>query len=324
MNNGGIPNHGSRIGGRCSTPANCSSILSFCELSASAGILGWDTRFVLGAFQQYLRNQNMFCIWDVTGQDSSRCSAITTIIPKRRWSRTLFLHLGRELGIVFDGALIETLGVVTSTLGNCGDEEPGDHGSASGSSLIRGKERKSLTRRPFVQQPRSSCGSSSDLDHIAASATISSSPTHRSAASPLCGIVRFLLRLAAAGSEGHGIRRIFARSHPNALEAVANRPATRTTPMLSTRRFLTQCWREAARILKPCGILAFTFHHSEDEPWVAVLESLFDAGFYLEATYPIRSDETKGEGGNPARSARKRSSTTSFTSAASGRKNRLK
>jgi putative DNA methylase len=27
-----------------------------------------------------------------------------------------------------------------------------------------------------------------------------------------------------------------------------------------------------------------------------VLEALFDAGFYLEATYPIRSDETKGEG----------------------------
>ena len=43
------------------------------------------------------------------------------------------------------------------------------------------------------------------------------------------------------------------------------------------------------------GILAFTFHHSEDEPWVAVLESLFDAGFFLEATYPIRSDETKGD-----------------------------
>ena len=37
-------------------------------------------------------------------------------------------------------------------------------------------------------------------------------------------------------------------------------------------------------------------HHSEDAPWVAVLESLFEAGFYLEATYPIRSDETKGTG----------------------------
>jgi adenine-specific DNA methylase len=51
--------------------------------------------------------------------------------------------------------------------------------------------------------------------------------------------------------------------------------------------------------LKPTGLLTFTFHHSEDEPWVRVLESLFDAGFYLEATYPIRSDETKGEGAKP-------------------------
>jgi adenine-specific DNA methylase len=51
--------------------------------------------------------------------------------------------------------------------------------------------------------------------------------------------------------------------------------------------------------LKPGGILSFTFHHSEDGPWVDVLESLFNAGFYLEATYPIRSDETKGEGAKP-------------------------
>jgi hypothetical protein len=42
--------------------------------------------------------------------------------------------------------------------------------------------------------------------------------------------------------------------------------------------------------------LSFTFHHSEDAPWVSVLESLFDSGFFLEATYPIRSDETKGTG----------------------------
>jgi hypothetical protein len=32
---------------------------------------------------------------------------------------------------------------------------------------------------------------------------------------------------------------------------------------------------------------------------VAVLESLFQAGFYLETAYPIRSDETKGEGAKP-------------------------
>jgi len=83
---------------------------------------------------------------------------------------------------------------------------------------------------------------------------------------------------------------------PKSLEAVANRAREPEDADGFYQRLLTQCWREAHRILKPGGILSFTFHHSEDEPWVAVLESLFDAGFYLEATYPIRSDETKGEG----------------------------
>jgi putative DNA methylase len=83
---------------------------------------------------------------------------------------------------------------------------------------------------------------------------------------------------------------------PKAMEVVSNKAREPEDPDGFYQRLLTQCWREAHRILKPSGILAFTFHHSEDEPWVAVLESLFEAGFYLEATYPIRSDETKGEG----------------------------
>ena len=86
---------------------------------------------------------------------------------------------------------------------------------------------------------------------------------------------------------------------PKALEAVANRARQPDDSDAFYQKILTECWREAGRILKPSGILAFTFHHSEDEPWVAVLESLFQAGFYLEAAYPIRSDETKGEGAKP-------------------------
>lgn len=58
---------------------------------------------------------------------------------------------------------------------------------------------------------------------------------------------------------------------------------------------LTACWTEANRILKAGGLMAFTFHHSEDDPWIDVLRSLFDAGFVLSATYPVRSDNTKGE-----------------------------
>lgn len=52
---------------------------------------------------------------------------------------------------------------------------------------------------------------------------------------------------------------------------------------------------ETGKHLKPGGIMAFTFHHSRNEAWIGVLQALFEAGFYLTATYPIRSDETKGE-----------------------------
>ena len=51
-------------------------------------------------------------------------------------------------------------------------------------------------------------------------------------------------------------------------------------------------------MLKDGGTLAFSFHHSQDEAWIGVLRSLFDAGLVLVATYPIRSDETKGESGD--------------------------
>ena len=92
---------------------------------------------------------------------------------------------------------------------------------------------------------------------------------------------------------------------PKTLEAVAN-PARQPGKDEETgknnadifyQRLLTACWKEAKRILKPGGLLAFTFHHSEDAQWAIVLESLFDSGFILEATFPIASDEMKGEGG---------------------------
>lgn len=60
---------------------------------------------------------------------------------------------------------------------------------------------------------------------------------------------------------------------------------------------LSPCWDAAPRQMKDGGMLAFTFHHSEDSQWEIVLRSLLDAELYLEATYPIASDEMKGEGG---------------------------
>lgn len=68
---------------------------------------------------------------------------------------------------------------------------------------------------------------------------------------------------------------------------------------------LAACWAEAGRLLKDGGIMAFTFHHNEDRAWLGVLRALFEAGYLLVATYPIRSDETKGDTSNAAFGSKK-------------------
>lgn len=83
---------------------------------------------------------------------------------------------------------------------------------------------------------------------------------------------------------------------PRDLEVVSNRARNPEEPDAFYRRLLATCWKAVGKKLKPGGILAFTFHHSQDEPWIDVLESLFEAGFILEATFPVRGDETKGNG----------------------------
>ncbi|MBR0946835.1 MULTISPECIES: DUF1156 domain-containing protein [Bradyrhizobium] len=166
-------------------------------------------------------------------------------------------------------------------------------------SAISGKSLKVLPG-DYVSGADITCGSSTDLSHISTASLdlVITDP-------PFGGLLHYSelsdffyvwLRLALKDKYPDYF---CAEYTPKSLEAVANRAREPENPDGFYQRLLTQCWREAYRTLKPGGILAFTFHHSEDEPWVAVLESLFDAGFYLEATYPIRSDETKGEGAKP-------------------------
>ncbi|TKX38067.1 DUF1156 domain-containing protein [Halorubrum sp. CGM5_25_10-8B] len=51
------------------------------------------------------------------------------------------------------------------------------------------------------------------------------------------------------------------------------------------------------RALKDDGTLAFTYHHSDEESWGELLESLCNTGFEVTATYPINSDLHKFIGG---------------------------
>lgn len=53
---------------------------------------------------------------------------------------------------------------------------------------------------------------------------------------------------------------------------------------------LAGVWREAHRVLKDDGLLAFTYHHSRSEGWRCVLRALLEAGFCITATQPVKSE----------------------------------
>lgn len=53
---------------------------------------------------------------------------------------------------------------------------------------------------------------------------------------------------------------------------------------------LSSVWSECRRVLKPDGLLVFTFHHSRHEGWCSLLGSLARGGFRIVAVHPIRSE----------------------------------
>lgn len=263
----------------------------------SVGKYEWKVReFVLGAIQQYLRCGNNFSIWHIKNNQISAALSNNNFHPKStslesgvfnavgdgNWKSAVRGLLGaiEWKAEVWELVSAEGLGRIDATL----------------AENIVGKSEKVYPGDPVLGAD-ATCGSSTDLTHISAGTLdlVITDP-------PFGGLLHYSelsdffyvwLRLALKDKYPDYFTADYT---PKSLEAVANKAREPEDPDGFYQRLLTQCWREAHRALKPGGILAFTFHHSEDEPWVAVLESLFDAGFYLEATYPIRSDETKGDG----------------------------
>lgn len=77
-------------------------------------------------------------------------------------------------------------------------------------------------------------------------------------------------------------------SAPKMDEVIKNKHRGKTDE--DFRDDLTNVFREAHRVLKDEGLLAFTFHHAGDTAWQALLEAICNAGFYIEAIYPIQSE----------------------------------
>lgn len=300
MNNGGIPNHGFT---HWWTMFNHRQLLVHSLLLKSISSIparAEATDFLLGAFQQYLRNQNMFCIWNAVADKLEPMFSNSNFHPKATMvENSVFSTLGRGNWSSSASNIIEGINwcrepwELVSTQYLCNkDPQLGDS--------IAGKSEKTYTNDPVLDHTRLTCSSSSDLTSIESESldlVITDPPfgglLHYS---ELADFFHVWLRLALKDRYPN----VFSTEYtPKVLEAVANRARHSNDADAFYQKILTECWRQCFRILKPAGVLAFTFHHSEDEPWVAVLESLFQAGFYLEATYPIRSDETKGEGAKP-------------------------
>lgn len=300
MNNGGIPNHGFTHWWTMFNPRQLLVHALLLKAIQEIGIYTPTVReFVLGAYQQYLRNQNMFCFWDISRDCLAPHMSNNNYHPKTNVvENSVFPTLGRGNW----SSCIE--GIVQ---GREWAEQPWESVSTDGlkrryGSLADGINAKSAKVFPGdpVDGAEILCGSSTELALLADAdldLVITDPPfgglLHYS---ELADFFYVWLRLSLKDKYPDYFS---ANYTPKSLEAVANRAREPEDPDGFYQRLLTQCWREAHRVLKPSGILAFTFHHSEDEPWVAVLESLFEAGYYLEATYPIRSDETKGEGAKP-------------------------
>jgi len=53
---------------------------------------------------------------------------------------------------------------------------------------------------------------------------------------------------------------------------------------------LAAVWKEAHRVLKDDGLLAFTYHHSRPEGWRCVLQALMEAEFGISAVHPIKAE----------------------------------
>jgi putative DNA methylase len=55
-------------------------------------------------------------------------------------------------------------------------------------------------------------------------------------------------------------------------------------------RAIEAVWRECARVLKPTGLMAFTFHQARMSGWIELVQSLANAGLAITAIQPVKGE----------------------------------
>lgn len=303
--NGGIPNHGFTHWWKMFNPRQLIVQTLLLRAITKGGDFTQESReYALGAFQLHLRNQCMFSFWHLKLDKLAPALSNSNFHPKSTVVEVgVFCPMGYGPWTSSYKPLLKSLGWTENPWELVNNRKLVDE-SPGLSEFVTGKSEKVECGDPITSGDVF-CGSSTDLISLGTGEydlVVTDPPfgglLHYSELSDFFYVWLRLVLRKNYPEEYEG------EYTPKTLEAVANRarqPGKDEEKGIDNadvfyQRLLTECWKEAGRILKPSGLLSFTFHHSEDAPWVSVLESLFDAGFYLEATYPIRSDETKGEG----------------------------
>lgn len=301
MNNGGLPNHGYTHWHKMFNERQLlvmSLLLKSIDLADEYGDA--TKEFVLGAFLRFLQHQNMLCFWDAKQDCVAPSLSNSNFHPKSTLvENSTFLNVGRGNWNSSKETIYDAISWKENPRELVANERLADI-APDLAKRTSGKSEKIALGDKMKSTSSIFCGSSTELNHIESGSIdlVVTDPPFGGLLhySELADFFYVWLRLVLKVKYPNYFSSDYT---PKTLEAVANKARHPEDPNGFYQRLLSECWKEANRILKPGGILSFTFHHSEDEPWVQVLESLFDSGFYLEATFPIRSDDTKGQGAKP-------------------------
>ncbi|MFW9777466.1 MAG: DUF1156 domain-containing protein [Candidatus Heimdallarchaeota archaeon] len=75
---------------------------------------------------------------------------------------------------------------------------------------------------------------------------------------------------------------------PKKAEIITNITRKKTTQ--DFQKELSSVFNEVRRVLKPEGLMIFTFHHKKVEAWAVMTQSILENGFYIVAVYPVWSE----------------------------------
>lgn len=85
-------------------------------------------------------------------------------------------------------------------------------------------------------------------------------------------------------------RHILGDEGPRRLTTTRSQAEVQNADAETFTQRLSHVWAEAYRVLADDGVLAFTYHHSRNEGWHAVLHALMAAGFGITAAHPVKAE----------------------------------